>query len=372
MTDHLAAWLPAPFASLEVGPAPHMPPGEGQILLRARAVAINPVDRYKQKMGNLMYSWIKYPFVLGNDLAGEVLEVGPGVTGFAPGDRVVAHATGMEKSRNRAAEGAFQSHVLVLAHMAAKIPDSLAFEAAAVLPLGLSTAASGLFLDDQLGLAPPGPVAQDRGQSLLIWGGSTSVGSNAIQLARLAGYRVVTTASPRNFDYVRGLGAAEVVDHAPPDALDAVSQALTGHKVAGALAIGPGSGRACIRAMALCEGRPKVAMATFPLDIDALPERPGTGTAMTRLLPQMLVGGGGLWLQARRAGVKTSSIWGTALMDKPLSRLLYGELLPRWLADGSFTAAPPPLVTGHGLEAIQPAFERQARGVSAQKVVVTL
>ncbi len=87
--------------------------------------------------------------------------------------------------------------------MAAPIPHTMSYEAAAVLPLALST---GLFQTDQLALQYPSATPKPTGQTVLVWGGSTSVGSNAIQLAVAAGYEVITTSSPRNFDYVTKLG----------------------------------------------------------------------------------------------------------------------------------------------------------------------
>ncbi len=213
MSSNSAAWLTAPFAALTVSKAPTVPPEAGQIQVRNRAVAINPVDRFKQKMGNPLYGWLKYPIILGFDLAGEVVAVGPGVTRFRLRDRVVGHATGMEKVRNKASESAFQLYTNVMAHMAASIPDDVTFEAAAVLPLALSTAACGLFGADQLGLARPTSAPTDQGRIVLVWGGSTSVGCDAIQLAKAAGHRVVTTASPRNSAYLKDLGADEAHDY---------------------------------------------------------------------------------------------------------------------------------------------------------------
>jgi NADPH:quinone reductase-like Zn-dependent oxidoreductase len=82
---------------------------------------------------------------------------------------------------------------VLLEDMTSQIPDDLSFEQAAVLPLGLSTAVSGLFLKDQLGLQlPAADKGEERGKTVLIWGGSTSVGSNAIQLAVATGYEVIT------------------------------------------------------------------------------------------------------------------------------------------------------------------------------------
>lgn len=372
MSPNSAAWLTAPFEPLEVAEAPLVAPEAGQIRVRNRAVAINPIDRYKQKMGNPVYGWLKYPMILGFDLSGEVEAVGAGVTRFRIGDRVLAHATGMEKIRNKASESAFQLYTNVMAHMASPIPDTMTFQAAAVLPLALSTAACGLFADDQLDLDLPASTATDKGETVLIWGGSTSVGCNAIQLAKAAGYRVVTTASPHNFDYLKSLGADEVHDYKGDDVADRLAHALSGDMMAGALAMGEGSARACIAVLGACNGNKKVAIATFPVDIDAIPDRPNVWTLMTRMMPKMIVGAGGIWLAAKRPGVRTSSIWGSALMDTGLGQAIYEGFLPDALMTGRFQAAPDPLIAGHGLDAIQPAFERQKQGVSAAKVVVML
>ncbi|WP_432836503.1 zinc-binding dehydrogenase [Dactylosporangium sp. CA-092794] len=107
--------------------------------------------------------------------------------------------------------------------------------------LSLSTAATGLFQADHLGLPLPTIDPPERGETVLVWGGSTSVGSNGIQLARGAGYRVVTTASRRNFDYVRSLGAEAAVDYHDRDAVDQVIAAIGPGPLAGTLAIGNGS-----------------------------------------------------------------------------------------------------------------------------------
>jgi len=214
--SNTAAWIPAKKAKLQVGPAPLPAPRADEILVTNRAVAVNPIDWVIQDTGSLIFRWITYPFVLGSDLAGEVTAVGSSVTRFAVGDRVLAHAVGVDKKRNSAAEGSFQEHTIALERMTCPIPDSMTYEDAAVLPLAVSTAACGLFQTDHLGLAHPGAQPTPTGQTVVIWGGSTSVGSNAIQLAAAAGYDVVTTASPTNHDYVQTLGAAQVFDHHSP------------------------------------------------------------------------------------------------------------------------------------------------------------
>jgi hypothetical protein len=151
MPSNTAAWLQEK-GPLEVKSAPYSPPQDNEIVVKNCAVAINPVDWMKQEMGNIIFSHVKYPFVMGNDTAGEVVEVGTGVTRFKVGDRVVGHAVGMDPKVNRSAEGAFQTYTVLRAHMTSPIPSTLSYENAAVIPLGLSTAACGLFEKDQLAL----------------------------------------------------------------------------------------------------------------------------------------------------------------------------------------------------------------------------
>ena len=270
MPINTAAWLGASQAQLEVKPAPYTPPRENEIVVKNHAVAINPIDWLIQVIGYFIFPWIKYPFVLGSDLAGEVFEIGKGVTRFKVGDRVLGHAVGTDKKRNSSAEGAFQTYTVVLAHMAAPIPSAMSYETAAVLPLGLSTAACGLFQKDHLALQYPSKTPKPTGQTLLIWGGSTSVGSNAIQLAVAAGYEVITTASPRNFDYVKKLGAGQVFDYNSKTVVQDVIAAFKGKTSAGALAIGKGSAEACVDIIGACEGGKFVSLASSSVSIEEL------------------------------------------------------------------------------------------------------
>ena len=121
MPSSSAAWISAKRARLAVGSAPYTPPRENEIVVENHAVAINPIDWITQSIGDFIFPYIKYPSVLGSDLAGEVVEIGTAVTRFKVGDRVLGHAVGADPQRNRAAEGAFQTHTVVLEHMAAPI-----------------------------------------------------------------------------------------------------------------------------------------------------------------------------------------------------------------------------------------------------------
>jgi NADPH:quinone reductase-like Zn-dependent oxidoreductase len=341
-------------------------------VVRVRAVAVNPFDRAIQTMGDIITPRISYPFVAGSDLAGEVVEIGSTVTRFRVGDRVLGYAAGADKRRNRAAEGAFQYYAVVLAHMAAPIPDAMPFEDAAVLPLGLSTAACGLFQKNFLAMNAPSAAPAPTGKTLLVWGGSTSVGSNAIQLAVAAGYDVVATASPCNFDYVKRLGARAAFDYRSRTVISDIVSALQGREIAGALAIGSGSAAACIDIAGACNGNRFVALATPAASFDDVPAGRGRLRRLAPAAVRMIAGNVMLALRARRRGVRTKFIWGSDLIANEVGPMIFDSFLPSALAQSRFVAAPSPTVTGSGLAQIPATLERQRLGVSAAKLVVTL
>ena len=371
MSGHQALWLTRNTGSLAVGPARTIAPGPTEIAVRVRAVAINPLDRVIPTMGAIAFRWLPDPMVLGSDVAGEVVAIGDAVTRFRIGDRVLGLAVGFEKGHG-VSEGGFQERVILQAHMACRIPDAMVFEAAAVIPLGLSTAASALFQDDFLGMRHPTVPHDTAGETLLVWGGSTSVGCNAIQLAVASGYDVVTTASPRNFAYLKRLGAREVFDYRSRTTVSDIIVALRGRRIAGAIAIGDGATSACLDVVGASEGKRFVAVATPPVSFERVIMG---GSKLLHLPPAMLrmgIRNGLLAAKARRLRARTKFIWGGSLIHNEVGPMIYERFLPNALADGSFIAAPEPLPAGSGLAAIPEAMRRLGRGVSAQKVVVSL
>lgn len=311
-------------------------PEANEILVKNHAVAINPVDGSLQAK-----AWwpMNYPTILGQDIAGEVVAIGPNVTRFKTGDRVVGHAVGMASKRNQ--DNAFQSYTVLQTNMASELPEYIPYEDAAVLPLGLSTAASGLFQDGYLGLQLPTVPARSTGQTLLIWGGAGSVGSNAIQLGVAAGYEVFTTASPKNFEYVKKLGASRVFDYQSTSVVEDIVEALQGKSLAGAMD---------------CIG-----FAATPLTVDVVVKSSGNKFVAT-------VKGG----FQPPAGITVKSVFGTSIKDNHIGKAVYEDFLPKALKSGGFISAPRPLIAGKRLEDIQHAVDLQAKGTSAQKVVVTL
>lgn len=203
--QHNAVFLDGKDKPFRVGTVDTIQPGKDEVLIRNKALAINPVDWKIQDSGYFIKDW---PAVLGEDLAGTVEAVGDGVTSFKPGQRVLAHSQFLAVQRPQA--GSFSELVLVPQSAVAAIPDAISFEDASVLPLALSTAAAGLYQSKDsgyLGLPLPTASPKKSNKTLLVWGGSSSVGTAAIQLAVASGVTVVTTCSGRNQQLVEKLGA---------------------------------------------------------------------------------------------------------------------------------------------------------------------
>lgn len=182
--------------SAELRDLPIPRPGPGQLLVRVRAAGLNPVD-YKIREGKLrLVHSPALPTVLGNELAGEVVELGSGVSRFTVGQRVFARVAKIQLE-------AFAEYTCVDADLAAEIPPSLDFTQAAGLPLAGLTALQAL--RDELRVK--------RGDQVFISAGAGGVGTFAIQLAKHLGAHVTTTASPRGEQLVRSLGADRVIDY---------------------------------------------------------------------------------------------------------------------------------------------------------------
>jgi NADPH:quinone reductase-like Zn-dependent oxidoreductase len=363
-----AAYQPAQKANaLEVRTAPYTPPGAGQIVVKNAAVAINPIDWLIQSRGDIMFTHLKYPFVLGSDLSGEVVELGKDVTRFQVGDRVLAFARATDQKVNDAAQGAFQNYTIIRADLASLIPSTIPYETVAVLPLGISTASAGLFEKSTLNLElPTEPARLFNGQTVIIWGGSTSVGCNAIQLAVAAGYEVFSTASPKNHAYLKKLGASQVFDYRSATVAEDMISALKGKSTAGALSIGSGAAEKCMQILDKSTGSNKfVAMATFPV-----PEKEPQSFVLLRTAIFFVT-----WLIAYKLKGLIKGIKSTLIridVNSGVSKHIFVDFLPKALQNGSYVAAPEPEVTGRGLESIQEAFNLKKKGVSAKKIVVSL
>ena len=335
---------------LAIEEAPYTSPPPNYITVKNHALAINPADPHVQDLG---LPFIKeFPYVLGCDVAGTVEEVGAEVTHFSAGDRVIAVSAAVGSSIDEAGRpsihiikggGGFQLYSVVEAEKVAKLPENVSFEDGSVLPLGTLGAASSLYRSESLGLEYPSSDPKDQGTYLLVWGGSSSVGSCAVQLARNSGYRVVTTCSAHNIEYCEALGAERAFDHKSASVVDDIVEYLSGKKLAGTLdAISRGGTlEPCVKIAQRSAGVKKIASLAF----GSKPDQP--------------------------EGIEIIVAMGY-LSGKDKLKKIFVDFLPAALESGRFKAKPEPLIVGKGLEKAQEAIDTYKAGVSARKVVVTL
>jgi len=173
-------------------------PKADEVLIRVRAAAVNPADwKIRDGMGEMF--GLKPPMVLGCEIAGTVETVGTEVRGFKPGDDVYGFLSRMS--------GGYAEYAVANQTEVARKPESLDFENAAAVAAGAQTAWQSIF--DLADL--------QSGQRILITGASGGVGSMAVQLAKAKGAFVIGTASGKNAEFVKSLGADEFVDYTKQD-----------------------------------------------------------------------------------------------------------------------------------------------------------
>lgn len=187
---------------LKVGDLPAPEPQPGEVLIRVRAAGVNPID-WKLREGHFKAVFpYAFPIIPGWDAAGEVAGVGADVTGFVPGARVMAYCR-----KPTVQWGCYAEYVTMPAEAVAHTPAGLDDRQAAALPLVGLTAWQALVETARV----------QPGQSVFINAASGGVGSIAVPLARHLGARVIAVCGPANADYVRQLGAHDVIDYRAAD-----------------------------------------------------------------------------------------------------------------------------------------------------------
>jgi NADPH:quinone reductase-like Zn-dependent oxidoreductase len=182
---------------IEYGDLPDPVAGPGEVLIDVAAASVNGAD-WKVRAGH--YGGAKFPLVLGRDFSGTVAALGAGVDDLKTGDTVFGV---LDAGR----EGTYCEKLAIKAAIVASKPPTLSdVDAAALALTGLTAIVS---VETTLKL--------QRGETILIQGGAGGVASFAIQLAKHLGARVIATTSAANVDYVRGLGADEVIDYGAQD-----------------------------------------------------------------------------------------------------------------------------------------------------------
>lgn len=171
--------------------------GPGEIVVDIHAASINGAD-WKARQGG--YGKMTFPYILGRDFSGVVSALDEGVSDFAIGDEVFG-VCGVGQ------EGTYCEKIAMKAEIVAKKPTSMShIDAAALALIGLTALVS---VEDTLKL--------QSGETILIQGGAGGVAGFAIQLAKHLGAKVITTASARNHDYVKALGADVIIDYNKED-----------------------------------------------------------------------------------------------------------------------------------------------------------
>jgi NADPH2:quinone reductase len=192
-----------PIENARLGEMPKPEPQAGEVAVEIRATAVNFVDLLI--IGGKYQSLPPLPFVPGKGPAGVVAGIGPGVTGFNIGDRVLALAE----------QGGFGQFVAVKARDCYRLPDAISFTDAAASAVIYDTA--WIALNDRARLA--------AGETVLVLGATGGVGLAAIQLAKAAGAKVLAgIASPGKADIVRDAGADAIIDLAAPNLHDALRE----------------------------------------------------------------------------------------------------------------------------------------------------
>ena len=197
--------------TLRLANIPDPQPAPDQVRVQVHAVGLNPVD---YKLAASGFSRWTYPFILGLDVSGTVEAYGSNVTNWKVGDAVYYHG-------DLSKPGGYAEYTVVPAHVLTPVPTNVSFTEAAALPCAGFTAYQALYRKLHI----------QAHQTILIHGGAGGVGGFAVQLAALSGLYVIATCSPSNFNYVRRLGAAEVLDYNTKDLVSRVQELSQGRGV---------------------------------------------------------------------------------------------------------------------------------------------
>jgi NADPH:quinone reductase-like Zn-dependent oxidoreductase len=286
------------------------------------------------------------PYITGNDIAGVVEKVGPGVAAFKPGDRVFAQANTMTPDG-----GGVQQYALVPADLVAPIPSSLSFDDAATLPTVAMAAFIALFHPSGLGL--PDPYTEESKsfdyphRSLLIIGGGSSCGKLALQFAKLSGFGTIIALAgketPEKEAELKTLGATHVVDRRAADVVEQVRDIVGGDGLLYAL---------------------DTVNSEFTLGVSLL-SNSKKGTLAT-LLP------GGVQLDQaqvgeKKAGYEVKFSQGSGHLHRELGRQFWGHIAG-WLEQGKIRPLRYRIISGLDEKAVNEALDAYRDGGSTVKV----
>ena len=195
-----AAYIEQAGGPIRIGELPVPRPGPTDVRVRVAASGVNHVDRFV--LSGAYRTHTPFPFVLGRDAVGTVVEAGPGVTAFRPGDRVWCNSLG-----HGGRQGALAEYAVVAAERLYPLPDAADAQQAAAVLHTAATAHLGLVRHARL----------QAGETLLLEGAGGGVGSAVLQMTHAMGVRVIATASKADAPWCRQCGADEVIDYRHAD-----------------------------------------------------------------------------------------------------------------------------------------------------------
>ncbi|KAH7208331.1 chaperonin 10-like protein [Fusarium oxysporum Fo47] len=339
MSPNQAAWSLASKAKpLVVQDAPMPKPGPMQVVIQSKVIALNPVE---WKVQDFDFFHNKYPLIMGADVGGLIEEVGEGISHLHKGQRVIGYC--MVLGVNDARFGAYQRYPLVYETLVSPVPEHMSLTQAVVLPLAITTAAVSLYHPNHLAFPLPQKDPIRTGKTILIWGGASSVGATAVQLAVASGFKVVATASKRNHDLVYSLGASLVLDYKSETIVDDAVAALEDYDLAG------------------CYDAISEPQTLEPLG--AILDQLGPHKVCLVVPPTKEVSHNMKWTFSMTFEIMDDK-------GKPVGDYIWHKYVPEALADGRLHPKPDPLVISRGIETIQDGLNRLKKGVSAQKLIV--
>lgn len=263
---------------------------------------------------------------------------------------VVCDSHGINLVSGRPQDGAYALYTVIPATKAAILPDKISFTDGVVVPFALEAAVCALSLKEP-GVAMPGVATpalslpypslenvSSLGKTLVVYGGSSSVGSMTTQLATAAGINVITVVGAHNFDFSKRCGATQVFDHKDPSVVEKVVEAV---------------GKAEFIGIFDVIGTPE----TYAHDVAILAKLGGGHLASVHPPP---------------AELPTNVTGGMIFAVNDIATPVWKDFVTPALETGKLQCLPPPTVVGKGLEHINEALKKSKAGVSATKLVVEL
>ncbi len=187
---------------------PDAVPGPGEVIVRVRATSLNYHDVFTRR--GMPGITIKMPMIMGLDIAGEVAKLGPGVTGWTAGDRVLVDPIDRVRGglMGETIHGGLAEHCRAATHQLIRIPEGVSFEDAAALPVAYGTAYRMMLTQGRV----------EAGEKVLILGAAGGVGTCCVFLAKMAGAQVIACASnAEKLARLAAFGADHLIDYASAD-----------------------------------------------------------------------------------------------------------------------------------------------------------